>query len=122
MSRELSNRIAPYLVGLSLIACFVFAACGGASADGNGIQVKLVTPVADASPTQDPAATLTPIVPPELVLSTFVVYQSGAVLVSVTGDITGGTANFLGRNFRLAKGTRPVRSRRRSRDLPARNR
>jgi murein DD-endopeptidase MepM/ murein hydrolase activator NlpD len=97
-----------------LLACIAGAAllaggCGnGADAD-NGIQVKLVTPVAsNPTPTEIPGTTPTPLIPPELVLSTVEVYQSGAVLVSVTGDITGGTANFLGRNFKLAQGSQSM--------------
>lgn len=100
---------------LMLLACILVlpllaAACGGASAGSdNGIQVKLVTPVvSNPTPTMIPGTTPTPIVPPELVLSTVEVYQAGAVLVSVTGDITGGTANFLGRNFKLAKGAQSM--------------
>lgn len=91
------------------MASLVAAACGAsANGDGNGIQVKLVTPVAEVSPTLEPGVSPTPLVPPELLVSTFEVHQAGAVLVSVTGDITGGTANFLGRNFRLAKGSQSM--------------
>ncbi|MGE0602102.1 MAG: M23 family metallopeptidase [Dehalococcoidia bacterium] len=98
------------VVSLSLLAimgsvALSSAACGGASADSNGIQVQLVTQVvANPTATSVPGVSPTPLVPPELVLSTLEVYQAGAILVSVTGDITGGTATFLGRNFKLAQG------------------
>ena len=85
------------------------AACGGGSADDGGIQVKLVTPSNQtATPTLEPGATPTALVAPELVLSTVEVFQAGAVLVSVTGDVASGNANFLGRNFKLAKGSQSI--------------
>lgn len=93
------------LAGAGLLSA---AACGGNSQAG-GIEVKLVTPVnPDATPTLAPGQTQTPAIPPELVLSTLEVYQSGAVLVSVTGDITDGTATFLGRTFKLTKGSQSM--------------
>ncbi len=94
------------LVALALgSVTIVSAACGSANADSKSIQVTLVTQVVpNPTATPVPGVSPTPIVPPELVLSTLEVYQAGAILVSVTGDITGGTANFLGRNFKLAKG------------------
>lgn len=106
MPTDLLPRLVP-LVGL---VALLASACGGASADSDdGIQVKLVTPiVTNPTPTLAPGVSPTAIVPPELVLSTIEVYQAGAVLVSVTGDITGGTVNFLGRNFKLAKGTQSM--------------
>jgi murein DD-endopeptidase MepM/ murein hydrolase activator NlpD len=99
-----------FLTGLLATTFFagIAAACGGASA-GNGIQVKLVTPANQtATPTLEPGATPTALVAPELVLSTIEVYQAGAVLVSVTGDISGGTAKFLGRDYKLAKGAQSM--------------
>ena len=91
------------------LAVLCLAACGGSSEASNGIQVKLVTPPnPDATPTLAPGETQTPAVPPELVLSTLEVYQAGAALVSVTGDITGGTATFLGRTYKLAKGSQSM--------------
>jgi murein DD-endopeptidase MepM/ murein hydrolase activator NlpD len=83
--------------------------CGGGSSESPGIQVQLVTPVSrTATPTMEPGASPTPLVPPELVLSTLEVYQAGAVLVSVTGDISGGSATFLGRDFTLSQGAQSM--------------
>lgn len=91
------------------IAMVMLSGCGGESGAAGGITVTLVTPVKpDATPTLGPNESPTPAVPPELVISTVEVFQSGAVLVSVTGDVTAGTANFLGRNFKLAKGTQSM--------------
>ncbi len=95
-------------LGVTLLAG-VLAACGGASGEDNGIQVKLVTPSNQtATPTLEPGATPTALVAPELVLSTLEVFQAGAVLVSVTGDVASGNANFLGRNYKLAKGAQSM--------------
>ena len=93
------------LVAAVAAAALLSAACGNAGADSRGIQVTLVTRVV-SNPTETPipGVSPTPIVPPGLVLSAVEVYQAGAVLVSVTGDITGGAATFLGRNFKLAQG------------------
>ncbi|MCC7366653.1 MAG: M23 family metallopeptidase [Dehalococcoidia bacterium] len=82
------------------------SACGGGG-DGDA---KLVfnspshTSVANASPTP----TSTPIPPPELILSATTVYQAGAVLVSVVGEVTGGNVQFLGRTFPLAQGSQSL--------------
>jgi murein DD-endopeptidase MepM/ murein hydrolase activator NlpD len=94
---------------LVLLAATGLAACGGGGGDGGGITTKLVTPAnPDATPTLAPGESPTPFVPPELVLSTVEVYQAGAVIVSVTGDVTGGSATFLGRTFKLAKGSQSM--------------
>ena len=98
------------LVLLSAIVTLLAAGCGGgANADGDGITTKLVTPAnVNTTPTLPPGSSPTTLVPPELLVSTVEVYQAGAVLVSVTGDVTGGTANFLGRNYKLAKGSKSM--------------
>ncbi len=85
-------------------------ACGGgAGADDNGISVKLITPIAlNPTPTLVPGSTPLPLVPPELVLSTVEVYQAGAVLVSITGDVSSGTLSFLGRTYKLSKGSQSM--------------
>ena len=104
-------RLPLVLLGLFAagFAMVMLSSCGGDSNADNEITVTLVTPVnPDATPTLTAGESPTPAVPPELVLSTVEVFQSGAVLVSVTGDVSGGTANFLGRNFKLAKGTQSM--------------
>jgi murein DD-endopeptidase MepM/ murein hydrolase activator NlpD len=95
------------LVALGLVAC------GSGGADNGDIVVSLVTPVptpGGATPGNggSPAATGTAIAPPELVLSTTQAFQAGAVLVSVTGQITGGMATFLGRKYTLTQGSRSM--------------
>jgi len=91
---------------LSMLALPALSACGKAEGSGDGITVRLVTPVSNpsASPTLAAGETPTPLVPPELVVSTYEVYQAGAVLLSVTGDVSSGTATFLGRKYALSKG------------------
>ena len=90
-----------------LLGIIAATACGGDS--GDEITTRLITAVpADATPTLAPGETPTPLVPPELVLSAVQVYQSGAVLVSVTGDVKAGTATFLGRTFTLEKGSQSM--------------
>ncbi len=103
------RRLLPAVVFLLGATLFAAACGGGAGADNGGITTRLVTPVnPDATPTLAPGESPTPLVPPELVLSTVEVYQAGAVLVSVTGDVTSGTATFLGRSFKLAKGSQSM--------------
>ncbi len=83
----------------------LFGACGGGKAS-NDVTVRLATPAGPtATPTLLPGETVTPLEPPELVLSTLEVYQAGAILVSVTGDIRGGQVTFLGRKFPLTPGS-----------------
>ena len=90
------------------LGALALSACGDAGAE-DGISVKHATPLAsNATPTLAPGETPTPLVAPELVLSTLDVYQAGAVLVSVTGDVSEGSATFLGRNFKLAKGSQSM--------------
>jgi len=92
-----------------LLAALMLASCGGGNGAETGITVELVTPVSrTATPTVEPGASPTALAPPELVLSTLEVYQAGAVLVSVTGDISGGTASFLGRDFKLSQGAKSM--------------
>jgi biotin carboxyl carrier protein len=91
------------LAGLALLAG---PGCS-AGADGTPeVTTRLVTPVGPSpTPTLAPGVSPTPLVAPELVLSTVEVYQAGAVLVSVTGDVTGGQVEFLGRRYPLTKGS-----------------
>ncbi len=100
-------RTGNWLLGLVAgVAALAAAACSAGADDGE-ITVRMVTP-AGPSPTATlaPGVSPTPLVPPELVLSTVEVYQAGAVLVSVTGDIIGGQVEFLGRKYPLTPGAR----------------
>ncbi|MBE0608076.1 MAG: M23 family metallopeptidase [Dehalococcoidia bacterium] len=84
---------------------FVSGACGRGGGS-NDVTVRLATPAGPtATPTLLPGETVTALEPPELVLSAFEVYQAGAILVSVTGDIRGGQVTFLGRKFPLTPGS-----------------
>ncbi len=95
------------LVALLAGAAFaLFGACGGGDGGPHDVVVRLATPSGPtATPTLLPGETVAALEPPELVLSTFEVYQAGAVLVSVTGDIRGGQVTFLGRKFPLTPGS-----------------
>lgn len=96
-------------VTFALVAlCWALAAaCGGSGkASGPQVVVRLVTPAGPtATPTLLPGQTVEPLIPPELVTSTLEVYQGGAILVSVTGDVAGGQVTFLGKRYPLSKGT-----------------
>lgn len=97
---------------VALLALLAFGpACGGSDPAGSGVTVRIVTPAGTPATNTPPAAAdpnATPIPPPELVLSTLEVYQAGAVLVSVTGEIKSGTATFLGRKYQLTKGSQSM--------------
>jgi murein DD-endopeptidase MepM/ murein hydrolase activator NlpD len=93
------------------------AGCSPTSDASTGVTVRVATPsaastigsAAPGAPLVSVApATATPVPPPELVLSTTDVYQAGAVLVSVTGAMTGGTATFLGRKYPLTQGAKSM--------------
>ncbi|MCC7089113.1 MAG: M23 family metallopeptidase [Chloroflexi bacterium] len=97
--------LALLVVVLAGAVLFVSGACGGGGGSSE-VTVRLVTPAGPtATPTLLPGETVTALEPPELVLSTFEVYQAGTVLVSVTGDIRGGQVTFLGRKFPLTPGS-----------------
>lgn len=87
----------------------LFGACSSAGGDGGAI-VTLVTPAGTSTvtPVPSPDASATPLPPPELLLSTIEVYQSGAVLASLTGQVASGSVTFLGRSFPLTKGTQSL--------------
>ncbi len=92
---------AALVTGLLLLS-LAFASCGGGDGEG-AVRLTIITPVAE--PTV-PESLATKVPPPELILSTEDVYQAGAILVSLTGDISGGTLTALGRSFPLTKGAR----------------
>lgn len=79
---------------------------GGACSDGaDGIEVDVATPLpATEAPSPTPGPSPTPEPPPELLLSAVDVYQGGAVLASITGDITGGSLSFLDEEYPLVQG------------------
>jgi hypothetical protein len=111
-------RVGVALFSLMLLGASL-AACGTADA-GAGVVTEQVTPygssasgsqpAGSASPVTSPGAgaSETPPAEPELMLSTLSVYQSGAVLVSVTGAVTSGNVTFLGRQYPLTKGTKSM--------------
>lgn len=95
------------IAALAGVVAVAAAACGGASGASNEVTVRLATPAGPtATPTLLPGETPEALEPPALVLSTLEVYQAGAILVSVTGDIRGGQVTFLGRKFPLTPGAR----------------
>ncbi|WP_322795525.1 M23 family metallopeptidase [Tepidiforma sp.] len=96
------------LVGAVLVLAAAALAAGGCGGGGDEppVVVRMVTPAGPPpTPTLPPGVSPTPLVAPELVLSTMEVYQAGAVLVSVTGDVAGGQVSFLGRKFPLIRGS-----------------
>jgi biotin carboxyl carrier protein len=94
------------LAALAALGLLTAAGCS-AGADGTAeITTRMVTPAGPSpTPTLPPGVSPTPLVPPELIVSTLEVYQAGAVLVSVTGDVIGGQVEFLGRKYPLTKGS-----------------
>jgi hypothetical protein len=100
-------RLAGFLA-LAALLVPVWAACSEAA--GSSISVKLTTPTPTAAGGATlaakgvPTPTGTPIPPPEMLVSTTDVYQAGAMLVSVVGEITGGTITFLERKSQLTQG------------------
>jgi len=78
-------------------------------AGGSRAIVKVVTPTAtNPAPPGTPTPTLTPAPPPELILSATDVYQAGAVLVSVVGQVKGGRVAFIDRAYPLTQGKRSM--------------
>ena len=97
----MQNLIAVALCALAL------SSCGGDGGNGGAV-IVVVTPVgggANATPTVDPAL---PIETPEMLTSAVQIYQSGAVLVSVTGSVASGSVTFLNRTFPLTKGSQSM--------------
>ncbi len=90
---------------VALCLALFLAACGNGNGDNSGpfsdVELRVNTPT--AAPTEPPV-TPTPEEPAELVLSTHEVYQAGALLVSVTGDVSEGVISFQGREHDLHQG------------------
>ena len=109
------------LIGL-VSASAVFAGCTGSGGPSATVSVQIVTPSggaasptvlvsgSTAAPPASPTATSTstPAPPPQLMLSTIQVYQAGAILASVVGDVTSGSINFIGRDYQLTKGSQSM--------------
>lgn len=94
------------VAGVFLIAAPFAVACAGDS-DAAPV-VTYVTPyVPPATPTSV-GPSPTPIPPPELLLSATSVYQAGAILASLTGEVSSGTITFLGRKQQLTKGSQSI--------------
>jgi murein DD-endopeptidase MepM/ murein hydrolase activator NlpD len=89
---------------LPALALPLLLACGD-RASGVLVSIPTATPE-PPSPTIDPYAT--PLPPPELILSTEDVYQGGAVLVSLVGNVRSGSVSFLGRTSPLMQGARSI--------------
>lgn len=98
---------ATVLAAVAGLASVFAAACGGDGGSGEPeIVVRIVTPAGPtATPTLLPGETVEPLVPPELLVSTNEVFQAGALLVSITGDVSGGQVSFLDKNFPLSRGS-----------------
>ncbi|MEP7216925.1 MAG: M23 family metallopeptidase [Anaerolineaceae bacterium] len=94
--------------GLASLAILTAAACGGGNDDDGGAIVTLVTPAGTRPGAASAVPSGTPIPAPELLLSALEVYQSGATLASVTGQVVSGTVTFLGRTLPLTKGTQSM--------------
>ena len=94
-------------LGLLVAVAAVAAASAGCSNPNSGVAVSVVTPTQTPSPvptpTPLPTPTSTPIPPPSLTLSTNRVYQAGAILASVSGDVAAGSITFIGRTFPLTR-------------------
>ena len=88
------------------LAGLALSACGGSNEPSRpDVIVRLVTPAGPtATPTLLPGQTVEPLVPPELVIPALQLYQAGALLVSVTGDVAGGQASFLEKRYPLSQG------------------
>lgn len=96
------RRVGALLAALLLLP--LLAACNG----GEGAKFELVPSTATPPAQALPLESLTPIPPPELVLSAVETSQAGAILVSVVGDVSAGRAVFLGRTYELTQGTQSM--------------
>ena len=97
-----------WIWGTGALALLAAAACGGGNGDDGGAIVTLVTPAGTKPGAASAVASGTPIPAPELLLSATEIFQSGAVLASVTGQVASGTVTFLGRTLPLTKGTKSI--------------
>lgn len=82
----------------------LLAGCAGTGGASGGA-VRFVTPAPTPTATAIPTATPTPLPPAELLVSTTATSQAGAILISVTGGVIGGTVTFAGQTYGLIRGT-----------------
>lgn len=102
-------------VFLAALAFVLLSSCGG---NGSGADVVVtvstptptlpVPPTVPNIPTTAPGQPTPTPEPAELVLSAETISVAGTLLVSVTGDVRGGTANFLGRSAPLTQGSQSM--------------
>lgn len=97
-------------VALLCMALLLMACSESASSAPVTVQVSTATPTPPPDPTATPprGATPTTIPEPEVVLASDTVVQGGALLVSVTGNIRGGTAHVFGGEYPLTEGERSM--------------
>ena len=93
-------------VRLGLVVAALALLAGGCGGDRPGVEVKTVTPVSAESKAErvGVAAREAVIEAPELIVSVAEVAQGSAILVSVTGSVTEGEVQFLGRRYPLTQG------------------
>jgi len=95
----------------ALVAALLLVVPLVAGCSSNSAPVPLVTYSSPYAPPPTPTSmgpSPTPLPPPELLLSATDVYQAGAILASVTGDLGSGTVTFLGRKYQLTKGAQSL--------------
>lgn len=97
--------MAAWKVVLAAVLALSLSACMGGSNDN--VSVRVTTPTPTTIP-PTPEVTPTPEDPAELVISGQQVYQGGALLVSVTGDVELGSVQFMGREHELRPGERSM--------------
>lgn len=94
-----------FLTGVSASALLA-AGCG---AGGGKAVVKIATK--SSGPAEAPVATTpTPVPPPELISSADTVFQGGAVLISLVGQVKDGSVTFLERTRPLGQGSQSIYS------------
>jgi len=97
-----------WLAGLTcvLLATFVVA-CRGSGGDGAVVTIGGSTAPAHA-PVASPTQPGTPVPPPDVIFSETSASQDSAILVSVVGDISGGSITFINRQYNLTQGSQSM--------------
>ena len=93
-------------LGLLPLAALATWRCGGDSGSKAVVKVGNIGVAPTRLPTNGPTPTSTP--PPELDLSIERVFQGGAILASLVGQVKDGTVTFLDRKQPLTKGARSI--------------